>query len=110
MQLKLVLSLDRAEHVDVSGLDLLGVLSINIVLTAAKLPIGPSFEESKAQLVAPIPVLSLPKFTVPKSDNGRNPPANVQQGASVIHSADDLTAPATAALVRKDFPVVSLMI
>jgi hypothetical protein len=110
VQEKLDPSLESAEHVDVCGLLELLLLSITIVLTAGKLPIGPVVELSLAQLVAAIPVLSLPKVIVPKSDNGKIPPESVQQGASAIHSADDRMAPDTLALLLKDFPVVSSVI
>jgi hypothetical protein len=74
-------------------------LLISIVLTAGKPPIAAVVEVSLAELVLATPLLSLPKETVPKSDIGRMPPPEVQQGASAIHSADDRAAPDTVELV-----------
>ena len=97
MHEKLVPSAESAEHVDVWGLEDVPDLSINIVLTAGKPPIAASVDVSMAQSVALTPVLSLPEETVPKSASGSIPPKSVQQGASIIHSADDRSASDTAA-------------
>ena len=43
--------------------------------------------------------LALVNFTVPKSASGRIPPLLVQQGASVIHSAEERAAPETLAVL-----------
>ena len=103
---KLVPSVESAEHADVCGLLDELVLLISIVSTAGKLPIAPVVEESVAKLVPAMPELSLPNRTVPKSANGSMPPPAVQQGASVIHSADDRSAPLTVPVLVKYFSVV----
>ena len=110
VQVKLVLSVESAEQSDVCGLLEVPYLLISMVLTAGNPPMAALVDSSSAQLVPVIPVLSLPKETVPKSDNGSMPPPAVQQGASVIHSADDRTAPETAEDFSKVFPVVSSVI
>ena len=106
MQVKLVPSLESAEHVEICGLLEVPVLLISIQLTGRKLPIEPEFALSVAKLVPVMAVLSSPKLAVPKLGNGRIPPERVQQGASAIHSADDRSAPETLELVLKDRPVV----
>jgi len=76
-------------HVDSCGLVELPVLLISSMSAAGKAPIAPLVVLSVAELVPFTLVLSSPKSTVPKSARGRIPPLEVQQGASVIHSADD---------------------
>jgi hypothetical protein len=52
--------------------------------------------------------LSKPKFTVPKFDSGNTP--RYDEGASAIHSAEDIAALETVPEVVKDLPVLPSVI
>ena len=98
---KLVLSLESAE-----GDALVAPEPVTMVIwwTFAKEPMAPVTPLTVAKQVEAMPVLSVPKYTVPKLASGRTPP--LDEGASAIHSADERWAEFTLADLLADAPVV----